>query len=106
MKPLRILSTLSTAGMTLALCACASAPAQDNRAENDSQQCKIVSYTSLSQSMAADTREMRRLAPVPNTPAEQALGRSEVGKLQLQNPRRLARTPTEPNLLNELRRDC
>jgi hypothetical protein len=106
MNALRMISTMSIAGLSMALCACASTPAQDNRAANDSQECKIVAYQSLHQSMAADTREMRRLAPDPNTPAEQALGKSEVGKLQLENPRRYARPATEPILLNEARHDC
>jgi len=84
---------------------CATTPEQGNLAANDSQECKIVSYSSLAESDAAATREMHRAAAIPNTPAEQALGASGVGRLQVEN-RRYGRPATDPILLSDARRNC
>jgi hypothetical protein len=85
---------------------CASTPAPDKLAANDSRECKIVSYASVAESDAAATRDMRRATANSNTPAERALAASEVGKLQVDKPRRFGRPATEPNLLSDARRDC
>ena len=105
MKLSQMFCSASVALAAAVLGGCATTPGQDNMAANDSRECKIVSYSSVAESDAAATRDMRNATADPNTPAERALAASEVGRLQVNN-RRLGRPATEPNLLSDARRNC
>ena len=95
------------AASTVLLSACAGVPMQDNRAATayNEQECKIVYYSSATQSIAAYNKDLHGSKPVsPQTPAEQALAVGQVGNAQIHNPRLLGHGSA--NVMDDAQRKC